>query len=169
MQGDDIGGGEQFIQCGQLHGITQGELVLDIVVEHLHADAFGNDGELGADMAIADDPQALATGFHRVVGTLVPLATVCLGILGRDTAQQQQNFAQYQLGNATGVGEGGIEYRNTTGFGGLQINLIGADAKTADRHQLLGGIQHFCGQVGTGADTDEVNITDLLDQRIAFE
>jgi hypothetical protein len=56
VQGHDVGTGQQVIQAEGRLGIAQGQLGLDVVVDHLHAQGFGHHADLGADVAVTDDP-----------------------------------------------------------------------------------------------------------------
>ena len=169
VQADDVRHIEQLDHARHLNGVAQRELVLDIVVINLHADALGDDAKLGADVAVADDAELLAAGFHRAVGQLFPHAAMALGVFLGDTAQQQQDLAQYQFGDRTGVGEGCVEDRNAADLGRFQLDLVGADAEAADGDQLVGGVEHLLGDLGSGAQPDEMDIADLLDQLLFGE
>jgi hypothetical protein len=69
------------------------------------------------------------------------------GVFLRYAAQQQNDFGQCQLSHRTGIGVGRIEYRNTGTGCGIQIDLIGADAETADGDQFGGLFQNGCVQL----------------------
>ncbi|MNJ46667.1 hypothetical protein D3C77_418020 [compost metagenome] len=148
VQADDVRHVEQLHQVRHLDGVAQGELVLDVVVVDLHADHLGDDAKLGADVAVAYDAELLAAGFHRAVGELLPDAAMALGVLLGDAAQQQQYLPEHQFGHGAGVGEGGVEDGNAAYVGGIQRDLVGADAEAADGDQLAGGIQHLLGDLG---------------------
>ena len=87
-------------------------------------------------------------------------------VLFRDAAQQQDQLAQHQFGHGAGVGIGGVEDGDTLFHGGLELDLVGADAEAADGDQLVGRFQHFLGDLGARADADEVGVLDLLDQGV---
>ncbi|MNM12347.1 hypothetical protein D3C81_225200 [compost metagenome] len=151
---------EQIGQVSYLLGITQRQLVLDVVEKHLHAQAFGQDTQLGADMAVADNPQSLAARFERADGQFLPLATVCLGVGGRNAAQHQQQLAQHHFGYGSGIGERRVKHRNAAFGRRFQINLVSADTETTHRHQFFCGSENFFGQMRTRSDADEVSIAD---------
>ncbi|MOA24466.1 hypothetical protein D3C78_1451440 [compost metagenome] len=85
-------------------------------------------------------------------------------VLLRDTAQQQDCFGQYQFGDRTGVGVRRVEYGDTALASGIQVNLVGTDAETADSDQFLGAVENLFGQLSARADADEVGIGDLFFQ-----
>src|SRR5690554_6100538 len=164
VQGNHIGNVQQFLQRAHLRGVTDRQLGNHVVEIHVHAQALGQDTELGADVAVSDDTQLLATDFVAVLGGLDPLTPMRLGALLGHATQQQDGLGQNQLGYGTGVGERCVENGNTTAGCSLQVYLVGANAETAHSHQLLGGFKYFLGQLGARPDTDEVRIGNLLDQ-----
>lgn len=64
-----------------------------------------------------------------------------------------------QLGNTARVAEGGVEDRNTLFSGILEIDLVGTDTEATDDDEVLCLLQDSCGELGLGANTDDVNIT----------
>ncbi len=162
VQGDDVAHAEQFGQGADLLGVAQGQLGDDVIEEHLHAQALGQHRQLGADGAVADDAQLLATDLEGIGRALDPAAPVAGGVLGRDAAQQQDGLGQHQLGDRTGVGIGRVEHSDAALAGGLQVDLVGADAEAADGDQLLGAVEHLFGELGARADADEVGVGDLF-------
>src|SRR5690554_3310848 len=164
VQGNHIGNVQQFLQRAHLRGVTDRQLGNHVVEIDIHTQAFGQHAELGADVAVTDDAQLLATDFVAVLGGLDPLTPMRLGVLFRHATQQQDGLGQNQLGYGTGVGERCVENGNTTAGCSLQVYLVGANAETAHSHQLLGSFKYFLGQLGARPDTDEVRIGNLLDQ-----
>jgi hypothetical protein len=79
------------------------------------------------------------------------------------------SLAQHQFGHGTGVGVRRVEDRNTLLHRGLEFDLIGADAEAADGDQLVGGGQHLFGDLGAGADADEMGVFDLFDQGVFIQ
>ena len=91
------------------------------------------------------------------------------GVLLRHPAQEQDHLPDHQLGDAPRVGVGGVEHRHAALFGGLEVDLIGADAEGADGHQLAGLGERRGGQLGARADADEVGVANRLGERLAAE
>ena len=60
MQGDHVGLFQQLVERAAAMGIAHGELLFDVVEHHTHTESLGDDGKLGADIAITDDAQRLA-------------------------------------------------------------------------------------------------------------
>ena len=164
VEADDVGHLEQLGHGAHAPGVAVGGAVGDVVEHHAHAEGLGHRGELGADVAVADDAQLLAADFVAVLGGLQPFAAMGLGVFLWNTTQEQDGLGQNQFGNAPGVGERRVEYGNPAPGGCLEIHLVGADTETAHGHQLVGGFKYFLCQLGARADTDEVRIGDFLDQ-----
>src|SRR3546814_16864045 len=108
-----------------------------------------------SDLALADDAELLAADLEGVGRRLDPAAAMAGGVLLRNAAQEQDGFGQYQFGHRTGIGVGRVEYRDTALAGGVQVDLVGADAETADGDQLLGRIEDLFGELGARADAVE--------------
>ena len=83
----------------------------------------------------------------------------------RDSPQQHDDLVHHQLGDAAGVAERGVEHRNAPRAGGRQIDLVGADAKAADREQRVGSPQRRLGQPRAAADAEQVHAGEGLGQR----
>ena len=79
---------------------------------------------------------------------------------------QQDDLSNDQLGHRSRVGEGRVEDGDALGGSMLEIDLVGTDTETSNDAQLLGSIQNLLGQLCLGADTNTVDILNLLDQHI---
>ena len=86
MQADDVGVGEQGVERGHGAGVAQRQAAFDVVVEHVHAEQFGEDADLRADVAVADDAEGFAAGFVRAGGVFHPAAAMLGGVLFGDAA-----------------------------------------------------------------------------------
>jgi len=169
VQGDDVALAEQVVQVADLRGVAQRQLGHHVVEADLHAERFGEYRELGADRAVADDAELLAADLEGVRRALDPAAAVAGSVLLGDAAQQQDGFGEHQFGHRASVRVGRVEHCDTALAGGVQVDLVGADAEAADRHQFLRAIEDFFGQLGARADADEVGVSDLALQFVAGE
>ncbi|CAM4433948.1 hypothetical protein STPA111741_17515 [Stenotrophomonas pavanii] len=160
VQGDDVGAGQQVVQAGRGTRIAQRQLGFHVVEDHLHAQRFGQHADLGADVAIADDAQGLATHLMAAAGRLRPAAAMALGVLLRNATGQHDRLGDHQLGHAAGVGVGRIEHRDAGQLGRVQVDLVGADAEAAHRDQALGLGQHLGAELGARTDADDVRLGD---------
>lgn len=161
MQADDVTLRQQIVQLGHLARVAQRQLAHHIVKRHLHAQRFCQHRQLRADGAIADDAQRLAPDFVGVLGRLEPAATVGHGVLFGHAAQQQDSLCQHQFGHRAGVGIRGVEDGNAALAGGVQVHLVGADAKAAHGHQLVGVSEHFFGELRARANAHKVHVRNL--------
>jgi hypothetical protein len=107
-------------------------------------------------------PSFLPRISKELAADLDPAATVAGSVFLRDAAQQQDRFGQNQFRHGTGVGVRGVEHGDTALAGSTQVNLVGADAETADRDQLLRVIEDLFGQLGARTNADEVSVSDLF-------
>ena len=143
-----------------LSGVAQRQFVFNIIEEDMHPQRFRQNAELGADVAVTDNPQFLAARFKAPHRQLIPYAAMRLGVGFRHAAQQQQQLTDHQLGHRTGIGEWRVKHRNTAFRGGVQIDLVGTDAEAADGNQFFRRGENLFSQVGTGTQADEMGITD---------
>ena len=86
------------------------------------------------------------------------------GIFLGNATHQVDGVGNHQLGHGTGIGVGGIEHGDTALQGRLQVYLVGADTETTYTDQLLRRLEHLFGELGTGTDTNEMGILDLVGQ-----
>ena len=49
--------------------------------------------------------------------------------------------------------------------GGVEVDLVGADAEAADRHQPVGRLDHVSGELRARADAEQVHAAEGLLQR----
>ena len=132
MQRHDVGARKQIVEPLRRARIAEREFGLDIVIDHLHAEAFGEYADLRADMAVADDAEHLAAYLDAACGRLRPAAAMALRTLLRDAAREHDRFGDHELGHAARVRIWRVEHRNAERLGRLGIDLIGADAEAAD-------------------------------------
>ena len=60
-----------------------------------------------------------------------------------------------------------MNHGDTAFAGGVEVDLVGADAEAADRDQFLRAVEDLFGQLGAGANADEVRIGDPFLQLVA--
>jgi len=66
----------------------------------------------------------------------------------RNSAGQQYDFGDHQLGHAARVRKGRVEDRHAERLRRIQIHLVGADAETADTEELGRASEHWLGELG---------------------
>ncbi|SAJ27361.1 Uncharacterised protein [Enterobacter cloacae] len=160
VQADHVAHIQQIREMLHLRRVTQRQLAFDIVEKHVHAEGFRQNTELRTDVAVTDNPELFTTRFERARSQLIPHAAVRFSVSFRNAAKEQQQLANHQLRHGTGVRERRVKDRDTAFGGGIQINLVGADAETANRHQLFRRSNNVFSQLGTGSQANEMGITD---------
>ncbi|OPZ81558.1 MAG: hypothetical protein BWY77_00588 [bacterium ADurb.Bin431] len=173
MQGDDIRTAEQLLQARGPLGVAKGELVDDVMEADRHAQTFEQHRDLGADMAVADDAHSLAADLGAAGGALEPLARMGGLTLLRDAPHQHDDLPHHQLRDAAGIAVGCIEDRNAGGSRRFEIDLIGADTKGPDHHEIFHAGDRPGGHPGLRADAQYVDIgrirTELVNAQGALE
>ena len=88
VQRDDVGLGEELVEGADAAGVAVGEPVCGVEEDHPEAERLGEVGQLGADVAVADDAQGAAADLVAALRGLVPDAVVHpLGLLGSRRAR----------------------------------------------------------------------------------
>ena len=83
VQRDHVGLGEQLVEGADPTGVAVGEPVGGVEEDHPEAERLGEVGQLGADVAVADDAERAAAHLVAALRRLVPDAVVHpLGLLG---------------------------------------------------------------------------------------
>jgi len=164
MHADRLGPLEQLVQAVDSLRIAQRQLVDDIVEEHLHAESLGQHRQLRADIAVADQAQGAAADLVRSGGGLVPQAVVHLLVLVGQMPGQRHDLGHRQFDDAAGVAVRSVEAGNTLAGGGIQIDLVGADAESAHRLQIGGLRNDPLGDLGARSDTQQADAVERVDQ-----
>ena len=159
-----VGLGQDALEVGDGPGVAEREHVGGVVEHDAHPQALGQDRELLANVAVADDAERLAPDLAARPDALGPLAAVSLGVLFRHTAQQQDGLGQDQLGDRPRVRERGVKDGHALLGRGLEVDLVGADAERADGDQLVGGLEDVGGQLGARADAEKVDVANQVRQ-----
>jgi hypothetical protein len=99
---------------------------------------------------------------------------MAFGVFLRNATGQHDRLGDDQLGHAAGIGVGRVEHRDAGQFGRVQVDLVGADAEAAHRHQALGVGQYLGAQLRARADADDVRLGDarlqlVFGQRLAVQ
>ena len=112
VQRDDVGLLEQLVEGADPAGVAVGEPVGGVEEDHPEAERLGEVGELGADVAVADDAERAAADLVAALRRLVPDAGVHpLGLL-RQPSRQRDDLADDELDHAAGVGVRRVEGRD---------------------------------------------------------
>ena len=152
MHGDDVRLAQHRFHGGHLRGVAQGQALGGVVEDDVEAHGLGQDGQLGSDVAVADDAKRVTAHLVRAIGALVPHAPVQARVLHGHAARQVDDLADGEFDDGTRVGVGGIEHGDAHVGGGGQVDLVGADAKSPDGLQVWACAQDPFGDLGFGAN-----------------
>ena len=166
VEGDGLHGLEQLVHRAAAARVAERQLVGDVVEAHRHAQVLREHGQLGADVAVADDPEPPAADLVAAGGGLVPHPLVQLGVLFRQPAGQRDDLREHQLDHAAGVGERRVEDRDPVPRRGGQIDLVDADTERAHRDQVRRRREGPLGEVRPRADAEQADAGQRLDQLV---
>ena len=96
---------KQLLECFAASCVAERQLVGNVVEVHPHAERLGDDRQLAADVAVADDAERAAAYLVGAFGRLVPDAGVHPGVLVGQMPGQRDDLGDGQLDDAAGVGE----------------------------------------------------------------
>ena len=152
---------QQLVQGGAAPRVAERELVGGVVEVHGHAEVLGQHRQLGADVAVADDAQLAAAHLVAARPRTCPTCPACIcAFFSVSRRAMRDDLGQRQLDHAAGVGERRVEHRDAAPARRGQVDLVGADAEGADRHQIRGRGQHALGDLGLGPDAEQVHAGD---------
>ncbi len=138
-----------------------------LVVEHdAHPERLGDVRQLRADVAVAHDAQGPAAHLVAAARRLVPHAVVHPLRLLRQPAGERDDLADHELDHTARVGVRRVEHPDAPCRRGAQVDLVGADAEAADRLEVRCRFQDPRGHGGVGADAEQTDTGQGLDQLV---
>jgi len=145
VEGDDVAGGEEFVERGQAHLESSGALFGDewVVRDDLHSEGQGAACDLGADASEADDAQALAVEFSAHELLARPLASLHAGVGLGEAPGQGEDHRQGEFAGRDGVSAGGVHHQDAAAGGGLEVNVVHARPGPSDDLEALGALEEF--------------------------
>ena len=166
MNRDVIGFGEQRIQIDKLNANLMRTLFGDIGIVanggHFHSlHTFGN---AAANAANADDAQRFALHLNAVEGFAVPFAFLNGLMRLRDVTRHSHQHSNSVLGSSHGVAFRSVEDNDAFGGSSRNIDIIYADACTADNLQAGGGFNNLFCHLRHAAGYEAVIVVDDLNQ-----
>ena len=136
MQRDDVDRFEEFFQRRTMFCIAHGQLVGGVVEPDRHAERFGEDRELRADIAVADDTEAPAAHLVAPLGRFIPDPFVHLAGFVREPPLERNYLGYDELDNAARIGKGSVENGRPVGTRTCKVYLVRPDTKSAHRQQV---------------------------------
>jgi hypothetical protein len=167
VQRDEIGLGQQRVEIGFLDPDFDRAFLGQegIVGDDLHAQAQRAAGDDAADIARANQAQRLARHFdaHEVV--LGPFARLRADIGGGDLPCQCEHHRNGVFGRGDRIAERRVHHHHTLAAGVGDIDIVDADARTADHLEVFGSVEDFGRDLGRAADGKAIV---LADHRLEF-
>src|SRR5262249_8412223 len=156
VDGDEVGARKEIVERDQLHAQPGRRFGRHerIVGDHLHAQADGALGDDAPDVAEADDAEGLVADLSAEPGAAGPFARTHGGGGLRDVARQREQHGDGVLGGGDVAAAGRVHHHDAARGGGVDVDVVDADAGTADHAQLGGAGQHVGRHLG-GATHDE--------------
>jgi hypothetical protein len=127
---------EQLVERVAELGVAEVELWRHVEKLDLEADVLGENRELRADVAVADNAEELAPHLVAPLRHLEPGAAVALHAAVAKLARERDDLADHELGDRARVGEGRVKDRDAARLGKRQVHAVRPDAKAADAQQL---------------------------------
>ena len=155
VESDEIGGFEKLGEGAAFAGVAEDEFHVDVIEINFHAEGFGENGELRADFAVADDAELFAANFVAALGGFIPLAAVKLLAFCDDAAGEEKNFAEDHFDDAARAAVGRVENGDAAFGAGVEVELVGADAECADGRKIGGVREERRGDFRFGADAED--------------
>src|SRR5690606_11798106 len=145
-----------------VHGLGAAGGEVGIVGDDLHAEGDGALGDFAADATHADDAEGFAVDFVTAEGLAIPTSGLHGGGGLGDRTGAAKDVRKGELGGGDGVARGGVHHDDTALGGGLDIDIVHADAGAANDLEQRRGGQHLLGDLGLGTHGDGVHVFDQL-------
>ena len=166
VDGDEVRLRQELVEGHQLHAELGGAGGGDVGVvrEDLGVEALQAGRDQGADPAQADDADLLLEELDAGVLGALPLPVLEGGAGLRDVAGEAQDVADGQFGGGDDVRGRRVDHHDAGLGGGLDVDVVQADAGAGDDLEVLGGGDGLGVQLGGGADQDRVDVGDRGEQ-----
>jgi len=171
VDGEEVGALETRLEVDEFGTEALGALLGDVGVEgdDVHAERVEFLGDLLADAAEADDTQGLAVEFGPEVVAFGPLAVFQADVCLRDRASGRERHRDGVLGGCANVALGGVGDDDTFVRGGVDVDVVDADTRSADDDQFVGSFEDLVGDLGPGANDESVCVRDCLEKSLSLE
>ena len=135
-----------------------------VIADGDHFHALHTLSNAAADTAYADNTQSAALNLNAGEGFAVPFAFLD-GLMGLGNVTGHGHEHSYSVfGSSHGVAFGSVQYNNTLSGSGGDIDIVNADARTADNLKTGAGFDYFFSYTGKGACYKSVIIIDNLNE-----
>jgi len=164
VEGDEVGAGVELVELDLFDAERLGPLgrEVGIVSRDFHVQADRAVGDDRADIAAADDAEALAVELDPHEARLLPLAGVGRGVGGADLARDREQERDRVLGGGDGVAERGVHDHDALLGRGGDVDVVDADAGAADDAKPARTAEDLGRHLGRRAHREAVIISDRL-------
>ena len=164
VQRDEVGPPQQDVEINLAHAEVFGALLGQerVIGEDFHPEAQRALGDDRADVAATDHAKRLGGDLDPHELGLLPLAGLRRPVGQRDLPGQRQHQCDRVLGGGDRVAEGRVHHDDALGGGGLDVDVVDANAGAADHLQLVGLGDQLLGDLGRRADGEAVIVADDL-------
>ena len=140
VDGEEVGLGDDLVEGHQLDPAEARPLRRDVRVEgdEAHAEAAGSIGDELADPSEADDAERLVGELDALPLAALPSPVDERGVRLRDVAGLGEQQRHRVLGGRDDVRLRRVDDHHTTGGGGVEVDVVEADAGPADDEQAVG-------------------------------
>ena len=171
VDGHDIGPRQQLVELDELDAVVGGGLGADerVHAEDRHLHRPGADGDGLPDLAQADDPERPAAQLEAGELGALPFAAPDRGVGRRGPAGDPVEQREGVLGGRDRVAGRGVDDHDPGPRGGLQVDVVDADAGPPDDDQPRRGGDELGVDLDLAADDQRVVVGQDRAQLIAAE
>ncbi len=142
VEGEDVGGGEEFVagDGGRAPSAIGGD-VEEVVVDDAGADGGGDSGDARSDAAEAEDAEGEFVDLARGVqggAEVLPCGEVDGFEESRARAGVGEEEGEDELGDGVGVGVGGVDDADAASGAGGEVDVVETDAGAGDDAEVGG-------------------------------
>ena len=145
--------------------VAERQPVDDVVEDHAHAQRLGHHGQLGADVAVADDAERAAAHLVRADWRTCPRRPACISRLRSVSRRASAMISAMASSTTERVLEyGALKTATPASVAAVQVDLVGADAEGADGAELRRRLEDGARDVGARSDAEVVDALEGGDQ-----
>ena len=171
VQGNKIGLRQQFLQ--RHHGNAQPGCQVGgdegVVGDKAHPESGGAARHFGTDPPQPDDAQGFVADFNAHKSGTPPFPGLHGGVSLRHIARQRQHQRHRMLGGGHGVADGRVDHGDAGAGGGIQVNVVHADAGPGHHFKAASGGNDRFGNPSFAADDQGIILADGGDQLVRGE
>ncbi len=167
VEGEEVARLEQFVETDEADTALGGCARRDVGVgsEQSHLVGLPEPGDRRADPSETDDAERFPAQFDTGEFLFLPEALLHRGVGRKDVASQSSEKSEGVFGDTDGIAAGRVHHDDTAARGGLDIDVVDADAGAADDAKLPGAVEQLGRDARGGADQHGVGVGDGFGDR----